>query len=470
MKVYKENCSMDSANIMSSENHEVDKTALFDAEQFLANYSNLRDECDRLKNENQQLQIRVQQINQEFNQNRMDKENLEKHIQRETLRHKEIVWNLKLEIQRSQEERLSWKEKYLDLCIRTSNNETKDTLNQSKVTKLGEEKKLTKKAKRKVARRIKHNIVLEDIADIGVGINEANKDQVDDLSLEASNDSTGITTNDTVNEEQAGYYSIQPASFDCQGQAVSGNTATFILQTSDVTYCTTAVLENAQRSGFANGSVPFALKPENVSFNDAESFQASLNDGETDSELDENTEFNYRCNLCNFTYSDQGGLDKHMKAKHAAKTAVCKECGKAYSSKSSLAQHVHHYHRHPMAHNCAVCGKKFNRKDFLLKHLKTHTSERDLKCSHCDKLFKTRSALSAHVNGSHNEKRRFVCDFCGMRTSWRLSYLEHMKLHTGEPRKSTRKKLPSDSETVSQHTIDHLVSEQSNVVQYIGES
>ncbi|XP_065660971.1 uncharacterized protein LOC100215643 isoform X5 [Hydra vulgaris] len=221
MKVYKENCSMDSANIMSSENHEVDKTALFDAEQFLANYSNLRDECDRLKNENQQLQIRVQQINQEFNQNRMDKENLEKHIQRETLRHKEIVWNLKLEIQRSQEERLSWKEKYLDLCIRTSNNETKDTLNQSKVTKLGEEKKLTKKAKRKVARRIKHNIVLEDIADIGVGINEANKDQVDDLSLEASNDSTGITTNDTVNEEQAGYYSIQPASFDCQGQAGS---------------------------------------------------------------------------------------------------------------------------------------------------------------------------------------------------------------------------------------------------------
>ena len=233
------------------------------------------------------------------------------------------------------------------------------------------------------------------------------------------------------------------------------------MQTSDATFCATAVMDEQQRSAFA--TTPFELKSDAGTFNNQHTFHGNIADSGSESE--ENTDFNFRCSMCNFTYSDQPGLDKHMRAKHTAKTNLCKECGKAYSTKSSLAQHVHHYHRHPMAYDCDVCKKKFNRKDFLIKHVKTHTQDRTFQCVQCDKQFKTRASLSAHVNGTHNDKRRFVCDFCGMRTSWRLSYLEHMKLHTGEPRKSGRKKKQIQQEMHAD--LQQLVAEPGTVVQFI---
>ena len=230
-------------------------------------------------------------------------------------------------------------------------------------------------------------------------------------------------------------------------------------------------MDDQQRAQFGNTAVPFELKSSPNAFTNQSGFPETITKYNSDSDSDENTEFNYRCSMCNFTYSEQSGLDKHIKAKHSAKTNFCKECGKAYSTKGSLAQHVHHYHRHPMAYNCEVCEKKFNRKDFLIKHIKTHTQERAFPCNHCDKQFKTSASLSAHVNGSHNDKRRFVCDFCGMRTSWRLSYLEHMKLHTGEPRKSGRKKkelqqVDHQNQQLNQD-LQHLVGDQGTVVQFI---
>jgi len=250
-------------------------------------------------------------------------------------------------------------------------------------------------------------------------------------------------------------------------------TTTFILQTGDNTFCTARVIENPQRNEYSNTTEPpFVLKADNTfdsgaptAFQTAPATAPPVEEDDCDTSSDENTEFNFRCNLCNLTFSDEEMLARHMKSKHTAKTNVCKDCGKAYSTKGSLAQHVHHYHRHPNAYTCRVCDKKFNRKDFLIKHSKVHSNEREFKCKQCEKTFKTSASLSAHVNGSHNETRRFVCDFCGMRTSWRLSYLEHMKLHTGEPRKSGRKKKMAQ-QVVQQQEMAQLV-DNTAVVQFI---
>ncbi|XP_057315762.1 zinc finger protein 37-like isoform X1 [Hydractinia symbiolongicarpus] len=500
---------MDTNNAIANENQDVDKS-LFDAEQFLSNYTNLREECDGLKTENHELQMRVQQLTQELNQTQVDKQNLERNFQKETLKHKETVWNLKLEIQRSQEERLSWKEKYLDLCIKSSQNATKELnvvkdarqnmiveKDDRRVKKRGKKKVTKVKAKTEPASQpISNNDVtlLEEEANEAANKTDTSQEnepvaQQVELSLATTlpeetsnmptadmvtsldanlNSSASVTQNHGVTTDTTDYYSLQAAPFDLNNQGESGNTTTFILQTSDATFCATAVIDDQQRPQFGNTTtVPFTLKPSSDnSFNNTAGFPENMED--TDSDSDEVTEFNFRCNLCNFTYSDQLGLSKHMKAKHTAKTNLCKECGKAYSTKSSLAQHVHHYHKHPMAYTCEVCDKKFNRKDFLTKHQKTHTEERSFQCTHCDKQFKTSASLSAHVNGTHNETRRFVCDFCGMRTSWRISYLEHMKLHTGEPRKYKKKKQEEQQQREEEQQMQ-MQQQQQELEQLVGE-
>jgi len=313
---------------------------------------------------------------------------------------------------------------------------------------------------------------------------------------------TTCPTQDVVTS--TGYYNIQAGTFERfeSNQNQNENTKTFILTAGDNTFYTAAVIDSTQANGYSNSNdPPFVLKTTSSTFDTtttADAFaadqqqqqqqQSSSNvnnapggvvgeggsggvavgeDSDTSSDEEENTEFNFRCNLCNMTFSDEDTLMRHMKSKHTAKTNICKDCGKAYSTRGSLAQHVHHYHRHPNAYSCSVCHKKFNRKDFLAKHEKTHTNDREFKCKLCEKTYKTNASLSAHINGSHNETRRFVCDYCGMRTSWRLSYLEHMKLHTGEPRKSgRRKKVTEQMVADAQQEMAQLV-DTAAVVQFI---
>jgi len=577
---------MDSSNSINSEAQDVDKNFL-EAEHFLSNFTTLRDECERLRQESQQLDLRCQQLTQELQQSQIDKHNLERHIQKETLQHKEIVWNLKIELQKSQEERLLWKEKYLDLCIRSSQNVAKDfmkTAAQKNSQQTDIDVKKSKKMKKRGKKRslklekaepnaielqmetteqqlndpntadslsqvldgpsqtmeapqpqvmtvelqhtdndamaqdpstdltVQHSDttleklegvednsdvlktqqeVVESLNNTENQMTEVKVMQVDPMNLstiQASTDMNHVTNivnqltaannvnvssvdsqNQVVTSATAGYYGLQTGAFDLNAQTQGDNTTTFILQTSDTTFCTAAVIENPQRNEFTNSTEPpFVLKATTDNTFDAAAFTPAhppQQVEESDTSSDENTEFNFRCNLCNVTFSDEEMLARHMKSKHTAKTNICKDCGKAYSTKGSLAQHVHHYHRHPNAYSCKVCGKTFNRKDFLVKHEKTHTNDREFQCKHCDKAFKTNASLSAHVNGSHNETRRFVCDYCGMRTSWRISYLEHMKLHTGEPRKSMRRKKVGD-QLVSPQDLSQLV-DNAAVVQFI---
>ena len=403
---------MDS-NSLTTENPDVDKS-LFDAEQFLSNFTTLRDECERLKAENHELQLQIQQANQDRTQLQIDKQNLERHIQKEALRQKEVVWNLKIEVQKSQEERLAWKEKFLDLCIKSSQS---DTVRSNNVVLGGSEKKGAKKmrTRKPTRRKVKveqgesnefqvlppedHNlssdatieftrqepeqqqpqqqqqnpgpIVSEPVMEVQQ-VGESSQSEIEcgsDL-VSCSTNTTAVThevtlpsetlkntninldgkfeaspdishTNIASTTSPSNYYSIQPAQFDLDSQGPSGNTTTFILQTQDATFCATAIMDDQQRAHFNNvtsvETIPFEIKtnsPATFSNEPSNSFSGPIitkYNSDTDSE--ENTEFNFRCTMCNFTYSEQAGLDKHIRAKHSAKTNVCKECGKGYSTK-----------------------------------------------------------------------------------------------------------------------------------------
>lgn len=70
-------------------------------------------------------------------------------------------------------------------------------------------------------------------------------------------------------------------------------------------------------------------------------------------------------------------------------------------------------HEHYPNHICDICGKICATRKTLIFHTKTHSDTRR-NCEHCDKSFKNKSNLNAHVKVQHKgEKILFKCSQCG---------------------------------------------------------
>ncbi|KAF2353166.1 Zinc finger C2H2-type [Trinorchestia longiramus] len=79
---------------------------------------------------------------------------------------------------------------------------------------------------------------------------------------------------------------------------------------------------------------------------------------------------------------------------------------------------------------CGMCGREFIHQYTLMRHLPTHTDERNFTCDQCGKAFRQMSTLSQH-RSTHSQFRPYVCDIC-QKTFTRVSTLiSHKKLHDG---------------------------------------
>ncbi|XP_069170803.1 zinc finger protein 724-like [Procambarus clarkii] len=102
------------------------------------------------------------------------------------------------------------------------------------------------------------------------------------------------------------------------------------------------------------------------------------------------------CYLCEKTFSDRSGLNKHMLVHIGVKSHVCAECGKKFLRNDYLQQHL-------MAHTgdkqflCKHCGKRFCRLGNFNDHMMGHNGTRPHMCHVCDKLFSRPDYLKVHM-------------------------------------------------------------------------
>ncbi|XP_072279450.1 uncharacterized protein [Pyxicephalus adspersus] len=138
----------------------------------------------------------------------------------------------------------------------------------------------------------------------------------------------------------------------------------------------------------------------------------------------------YLCSECGKCFNWKGHLLRHLKSHTDERPFSCFQCGKCFKHRADLRRHQS-THTGERPFSCSQCEKSFARKDDLLKHQKSHTGERSFSCLECGKGFTWKRALRIHQR-SHTGERPFSCLDCGKCFTQKSNLLTHQKLHTGE--------------------------------------
>lgn len=166
----------------------------------------------------------------------------------------------------------------------------------------------------------------------------------------------------------------------------------------------------------------------------------------------------YSCYVCHQKFAILSQLNKHVDIHTGGhKTpCTCDVCHKSFSSICSLNNHKL-VHRFVRPYKCGECCKSFQRKSYLMSHLKTHLKRTDNKhdgsgkcpthkdptnsnnqmcipkrvyaCNICRKTFKSGATLRVHKRHCVNKYFCGICD-CAFVSSGLLK--RHMKTHISE--------------------------------------
>nr|XP_006640626.2 PREDICTED: uncharacterized protein LOC102689637 [Lepisosteus oculatus] len=79
---------------------------------------------------------------------------------------------------------------------------------------------------------------------------------------------------------------------------------------------------------------------------------------------------------------------------------ICIYCGKSFNQKGSLDRHMR-LHMGITPFVCKFCGKKYTRKDQLEYHIRGHTDNKPFRCEICGKCFPFQGTLNQHLRKKH---------------------------------------------------------------------
>ncbi|XP_045539390.1 zinc finger protein 628 [Papilio machaon] len=118
----------------------------------------------------------------------------------------------------------------------------------------------------------------------------------------------------------------------------------------------------------------------------------------------------WECGICSRDFQHQYTLMRHLPTHTDERNFHCVACGKSFRQLSTLSQHraIHSAER-PYA--CEVCNKTFNRVSTLISHRKTHSDEKPYKCHICPKGFHQKGNLRNHLF-THTNERPYRCNIC----------------------------------------------------------
>ncbi|EDW84819.1 uncharacterized protein Dwil_GK12937 [Drosophila willistoni] len=145
----------------------------------------------------------------------------------------------------------------------------------------------------------------------------------------------------------------------------------------------------------------------------------------------------FQCALCPRKYNRKDRLTAHMKKFHnpsGPSTTSGAGQSSTTSKKSTAAASsstLASAAKQPKLFLCAFCGKAVSSSSNLIIHMRRHTGEKPFKCDFCEMAFPRSSDLQCHRR-THTGERPHVCTVCqkGFARSYKLQ--QHMRIHNGE--------------------------------------
>ncbi|XP_041672102.1 zinc finger and SCAN domain-containing protein 21-like isoform X2 [Cheilinus undulatus] len=129
--------------------------------------------------------------------------------------------------------------------------------------------------------------------------------------------------------------------------------------------------------------------------------------------------------------TDTSALNRQIRTLTGTKLYSCRTCGKSFNHKHHLGRHIIVHTGKKKTHTCTICSKLFNQKSNWTAHMRTHTGEKPYSCSACGKRFTRKTDLNHH-NLTHTGIKPHICDTCGKSFSLKWDLQRHLKIHTGE--------------------------------------
>ncbi|XP_075229447.1 uncharacterized protein LOC142329053 [Lycorma delicatula] len=183
---------------------------------------------------------------------------------------------------------------------------------------------------------------------------------------------------------------------------------------------------------------------EEVEESEEERYEKSGDDDEEeeDEEIDENLENgvkvskeeseNYeeegkRCSVCSKMLSSVKSYKKHMQLHTKCFSFYCEYCGKGYNLKNTLEKHIKLLHNGDNRYQCEKCGKTYSQEHRLDDHLKKHLGQFKISCNECGKGFMEKTSLELHKR-SHTKEQPCVCEICGSKFVKEANLKAHLQI------------------------------------------
>ncbi|PZC81854.1 hypothetical protein B5X24_HaOG211867 [Helicoverpa armigera] len=118
----------------------------------------------------------------------------------------------------------------------------------------------------------------------------------------------------------------------------------------------------------------------------------------------------HQCSICAKRFTQQGGLQQHMRMHTGVRPFVCTYCPKAFTQKAGLDQHLR-THTKVKPFKCVICSKCFSQSVHLRQHMRTHTNIQPFECTVCGRRFKQSSHLNFHMRSHVAENSLVMANF-----------------------------------------------------------